>query len=286
MKVDVHFTTCHHSTVRCRDRYNNGVEGFNIKSWTPEEKLEIAKISLKSLADFTQGKVDRVSVLDDGSDNSNALEWLDSIKWCEVFKFPHRGSSQGINDYHKTIEADLVCHFEDDHVYYNPLDLDWSVLIYDFLINNPNVGVVTLISGLPCSPDDPGFRGKWGPIGMGKYNGLDVVLYRAMGNAHHIMLKSTYDKFFPLQGNTGGCEEYMNQRLESLGLLNAVLQIPVYAFHSHRYELPLPESPSTCKLNMTGRGIEYGIKDMYGAVKNRTKIDLYLTNEQGLYKYA
>lgn len=270
MKVDIHFTTCHHTEVKCRPRPNNGYPGFNIESWTHEDKLNIAKTSLQSLIDFCEVIPDYdLTVIDDGSNIAEARDWLNNLSGVNVLSFPHRGSAYGINDYFsKDNNADLICHFEDDHIFYNPEKLNWAQIAYEFLIENPNVGVITLRSGLPSDASDPGYFGKWGPKGFTE----KAILYHAMGNAHHIMLPRTYFKFLPLQGNTGGCEEYMNQRLSQLGLMNVELQIPVYAFHSHTWSRELPNPITTKDLNMTGRGIEYGIKEMYEHIKNNKAI--------------
>lgn len=269
MKVDVHMTTCHHSTVKCRPRTNDyNIENFNITEWTQLEKLEIAKISAQSLREFAGD----ISIVDDGSDLPEAIEWLATQK--NVYSYPHRGSGSALNSYHKRIpaETDLICHFEDDHVYYNPEKLDWAKIAHDFLVENPSVGVVTLISGLPNRPDYPDYNGAWGPVGFmdGK---VPALLFNCMGNAHHIMLKKTYDKFFPLVGSSGACEAYMNRRLAQLRLKNAELQIPVYAFHSHCLNRQLPVEITTNELNMSPRGREYGIADMYRYIKSNIPIE-------------
>lgn len=259
-------TTCFHSSMVCRPRINDyNIEGFNITPWTVEEKFKIAQITYKSLIEFI-GDENSLSIIDDGSNLKEANAWLNDIKskTNKVYQYTHRGSSQGINDYYKTIpnDIDVIFHCEDDHLIWNPENLDWKQICYEFLKENPDIGVVTLRSGLPSATDRPDYKGAWGPIGFRNSN-YNAIIYNNMGNAHHIMLKKTYDRFFPLQGNAGSCEAYMNNKLHSLGLLNAELQIPVYAFHSHCYSRPLPDIVTTTELNKSPIGIEYGIKNMY-----------------------
>ena len=289
MKTDIHFTTCIHSSMVCRPRTNDyNIQDFNITPWTIEEKLNIAKTSLKSLFMFS---LQRVNVIDDGSDYVEAIDWLlevDKIDDIAVRMYEHLGSSAGINNYHNNVlpkDTDLVCHFEDDHVYFNPEGLDWKQICYDFLMENPDIGVVTLRSGLPSEKWRPDYKGAWGPIGFRNSN-YNAIIYNNMGNAHHIMLKQTYDKFFPLYGNAGSCEAYMNDKLHSLGLFNAELQIPVYAFHSHCYSRALPEVVTTTALNLSPIGVEYGIKDMYDHIGRggRVQYSYYNSPQEEIHK--
>jgi hypothetical protein len=283
MKVDIHFTTCHHSSIKCRPRTNDyNLENFNISPWTTEEKFKITKKSLFSLIKFSiSGGLGEqpINVIDDGSDYNLVDNWLNLLEGGNLIKahrFEHRGSSAGLNDYVKTIpeDIDLIVHTEDDHCWFNPENLEWPAICHKFLKDNPDVGVITFRSGLPTNPKHPDYKGAWGPIGWreSRNDSPPAILFRCLGNAHHIMLKETYLKFFPLQGNAGSCEAYMNGKLSQLGLLNAEIQIPVYAFHSHCYEREMPAIVTTDELNMSPRGREYGIKNMVEYLKDEKPI--------------
>lgn len=275
-------TTCHHSSVKCRPRTNDyNIEGFNITSWTTEEKFLIAKKSLFSLFSFCVGPWGEqlINVVDDGSDYYRVASWLDLMEhgqFIKAHRFAHRGSGAALNDYVKIIpdDVDMIFHTEDDHVWFNPENLDWQSICRKFLNDNPDIGVITFRSGLPTNPSHPDYKGAWGPIGWRESinNSPPAFLFRNMGNAHHIMKRETYLKFFPLQGSAGSCEAYMNNRLAQLGLLNAEIQIPIYAFHSHCYERELPQIVMTFELNMSPRGREYGIKNMRDHIKDRRPI--------------
>lgn len=274
MIMDIHFTTCHHSTVKCRPRSNDyGLPNFNITPWTSEEKLEIAKISYQSLIEFCG---QNVTVIDDGSDNNEAREWLASLPSVKFYE--HRGSSAGINDYIGELNKstiDVFAHFEDDMIYFNPENLDWKSICYKFLQDNPDIATVTLKSLLPSKNIvDVAYHGAWGPIGWrDSINGSPpAILFNSLANANHISLKENYLKFFPLVGSSGACEHDMCMKLKNIRMLNAEIQIPVYAFHSHCLNRPLPENVRSEDLNLSGYGIEYGIKDMYEHIKNKRKI--------------
>ncbi len=102
-------TTCFHSSMVCRPRINDyNIEGFNITPWTVEEKFKIAQITYKSLIEFI-GDENSLSIIDDGSNLKEANAWLNDIKskTNKVYQYTHRGSSQGINDYYKTIPNDI-----------------------------------------------------------------------------------------------------------------------------------------------------------------------------------
>jgi hypothetical protein len=268
--IDVHITTCNHTSVKCRDR--QGLPSWsNIKSWTSQERIEISKLSIESIKSFvnqsTQKKqLKNFSLLDDGSDIPAAVEWLESIQNLNVIRYPHRGSSFGINEYQKTITSDLVFHIEDDHICFNPFKTNIVDLCHRILTSEQasryNIKVLTLRSGLPSHPDNLGIKGGWGPIGAINIDGIPLILYNAMGNAHHIMLSDTYNKFFPLNGNTGGCEAYMNRVMLQHGFKNAEIQDFIYAFHSHTLSYSVDTSPSSFKWNRSAEGFEYGIRDM------------------------
>lgn len=270
MTIDIHITTCNHSSVKCRDR--QGLPGWsNIRSWTNEERIDISKISVESIKSFiknstTPDQISRFSLLDDGSDLVNATSWLDSLKNIDVIRYPHRGSSSGINDYQKTIDADLVFHIEDDHICFNPFKKNIVKLCYDILTSEQaqrhRIKVLTLRSGLPSHKENLGINGAWGPIGKIKIDNVPLILYNAMGNAHHIMLRETYNTFFPLNGSTGGCESYMNNVMRLNSFKNAEIQEFIYAFHSHTLEYAIDNSPSCFKWNRSAEGFEYGIRDM------------------------
>lgn len=266
MKVDVHITTCHRSDVKCRPRPSpNDGRPWNVKEWTPEERLQISKLSIDSVQRFVNTMRYyhdvELTILDDGSDNKEANEWLDALSLLHslnVKRFPARGSSAGINDHISSLKLkpDYIIHIEDDHILFNPKSLD----IIGLIDNGPE-GVYTLRSGLPFEKTDRGFSGFWGPIGTVKKN-LQYIQYRSMGNAHHIVRYDMYKRFLPLQGNTGGCESYMNSVLQSLNIPNYEPQIHVHAFHSHTYKYPI-ESINLKDWHKSGEGYEYGIKDMH-----------------------
>jgi hypothetical protein len=275
MLVDVHITTCNHFDVKCRPRFNDrGVQGFNIKGWTQLDRVSISKYSVDSICRFVKSmspdSLSRFSLLDDGSNIPEAENWLTSLdeKTLLVKRYQHRGSSYGINDYYKSMACDLVAHFEDDHVMFNPFNLNWAEICYNILTSpkakEHNIKVLTFRSCLPTRNNDPGLHGAWGARGMQKINNLPTLtIHEAMGNAHHIMLKETYDQFMPLSGNTGGCEAQMNNSLSSMGFKNAEIQMPVYAFHSHTWNQPLPLKVTSEDLCKSAIGVEYGIKNMH-----------------------
>lgn len=280
--TNIHITTCHHSTVRCRPRYCD-YSRANIKEWTPEERLEISKISIKSLTNFCNIVTNKsIALLDDGSDMQKAIEWMDNEVEVNVIHFPHRGSSSGINDYisafKNTIkDDDLIVHFEDDHIAFNPLKLNWAERCFQILVSETSrinhVGVITLRSGLPTDTSTPGYNGAWGPRGWisGDY---EAPWFESMGNAHHIMLWKTYKQFFPLSGSSGKCEESMNIRLHQLGLKNIELQEHLYMFHSHMLNFKIDENNcSSNEWNLSGAGREYGIKDMDEYLRAKKRIE-------------
>lgn len=257
--IDIHITTCHHNSVKCRPRK----EG-NTKEWTPEERLNISKYSVDSISRFVsvlpKNKISRFTIIDDGSDYLPAIKWLESLTWPKVIHYPHRGSSAGINDYMTKLNADMVVHFEDDHIMFNPLSLRWDNICFDALAAS-QVDVVTFKSSLPSEQRDPGLHGAWGPIGW--LSEIQAIAYKSMGNAHHVMMADTYRKYLPLEGSSGGCETFMNQRLRSSKKINIELQFALYAFHSHLWSFPLQNKVTTRELSRSGEGWEYGIKDMH-----------------------
>jgi hypothetical protein len=285
MKIDIHVTSCHHSTVKCRERI--GLPDWNnIKPWTSEERLRISKYSVESITSFVnsinQQKIKRYSLLDDGSDYQDALDWHKTILSPSILNFKHGGSSAMINKYAETIDSDLVLHIEDDHICFNPLKLDFVEICYEVLNSEEakknNVGVITFRSGLPSDLDNVGINGAWGPKGWGKFGNYNGIIYNLLGNAHHLMLTETYKKFFPLNGSSGSCEEYMNKKIQELSIKNIELQIPIYFFHSHKLNWPINEkSAHSIEWNKSAQGFEYGIEDMHKYLKEKKKIicDLY-----------
>lgn len=296
MKIDIHITTCHHSSVKCRPRSNDyNIDGFNILGWTQEEKIKIARKSFLSLLKFVGDN--RISIIDDGSDLPNGkllLEFIKKYDMADVHTYQHRGSSFGINDYFASKQLDddtLICHFEDDHIYFNPENIDWVKTCYNFLKEHKDIGVLSLKSGFPTDRSFPDYHGDWGPIGWRESrNGLPpAFLFKSMGNSHHIMLYSIYKKFLPLQGSSGSCEAYMCRKLINIGLRCAEIQMPVYAFHSHCYEKDLPDQVTSKELNMCARGREYGIKNISGHINNSGRIlySFYTTpTEEAVYEFG
>ena len=283
MKLDIHITTCHRYNVKCRPRAHES-SLWNVKEWTHEERLEISKISVNSIIKLaeqlkTYKHEVAVTLLDDGSDIPSAIEWIDSLKdKIVVKKYSNRGSSAGINDHISDLKEkpDYIFHVEDDNLLFNPFNNDWLSIINDIKVEIPSIKVFTFRSGLPVERKDKGFTGDWGPIGFEPRGKIKTLLFKRMGNAHHIIRYDDYLKFLPLEGNTGGCEAFMNERLTSLGL-NAEPQIHVHCFHSHMYKYPI----STNRLNewhKTGEGFEFGIYDMDMYLKSRQPVVSTLYN--------
>lgn len=261
MKIDIHVTTCHKSSLVCRPRPQDaGTTRWNARPWTLEERLEISKISLESIRRFVDKTVSlghdvRFTILDDGTDTEEGINWLDSIDFAEVKRFPNRGSSAGINDHFKTIpeNTDLVLHLEDDQIVFDPFWSNWAEFAWRALkLNKSNIKSITFKNGLPSTPDNPGYVGSWGPLGSEKINGLEVIKFRCLGNPHHVFLYEDYKKLFPQQGNSGSNEYYLNSKLNEFGWLNGELQIPLFFFHSHLLEYPVPHIPSTKEMNLSG----------------------------------
>lgn len=275
MNIDFHITTCHRDNVKCRVRSpEQGVYGWNITEWTQQERLEISKISVESIIRqvnlLRKNHKIRLSLLDDGSNYPPAIQWLNSLQNIEVVRKPNSGSSDTINKYIDSVskDTDLIIHFEDDNLLFNPFGIDWIQYSYDIL-TDPSIGVVTLRSGLPTDPRDKGYSGAWGPQGTH----LIHPIFRCMGNAHHIMLYETYKQFLPLHGNTGACEAYMNNKLQSMDKRNIELQEFVYSFHTHKLNGKV-ESEDINMWNKTGEGYEFGIKDMHEYLTQKGKLDL------------
>lgn len=277
MNIDVHITTCNHSSVKCRDR--QGLPSWsNIKSWTSKERIEISKISVNSIKNFIKNSTDphqvsKFSLLDDGSDIQEAIEWLASIRDIDVIKYPHRGSSAGINDYQKTINSDFVLHIEDDHICFNPFGKN-IVNLADKILNSnlakeKNIKVLTFRSSLPTAKDSLGLNGEWGPREFVNVGNVPLILFNKLGNAHHLMLKKDYDLFFPLSGSSGSCECYMNDIMQRNNFLNAEIQDYIYMFHSHTLDFDTKAIGNTDDWNKSGDGFEYGIKNMHKHLLNR-----------------
>jgi hypothetical protein len=293
VKTDMHMTTCHHSSVKCRPRTNDyNIEGFNISGWTQEEKVKIARKSFFSLLKFVD--FENISIIDDGSDLPTGralISFLGLHKLATLYSFPHRGSSFGLNDYFSEKQLDndtLICHFEDDHIYFNPENLDWKQTCYHFLKEHKDIAVLSFKSGFPTDPSFPDYKGAWGPIGWreSKNDLPPAFLFKFMGNSHHIMLYETYKKFLPLQGSSGSCESYMCKKLVELGMFCAELQAPIYAFHSHCLKRELPNPVTSKELNMCARGREYGIVDMFYHITNNNHISYsYYTSPQKEVSY-
>jgi hypothetical protein len=125
---------------------------------------------------------------------------------------------------------------------------------------------------LPSDPSSPGINGAWGPKGFIKFGDYNGILYNLLGNAHHVMLKETYLKFFPLFGSAGSCESFMNNKMFELGIKNVELQAPIYFFHSHKLNYPIKNIPKTSEWNRSGDGFEYGISDMHEYLKSKKPI--------------
>lgn len=277
MNLDIHITTCHRKDVKCRPRKHEN-EKWNVKEWTHEERLEISKISVESIINFAN-KIKNynhsveITLLNDGSDIPEAVKWIESLKNIKVKNFPARGSSAGINDHFSDLNKnppDYILHIEDDNLLFNGLNIDWLTEIDKIKKAQNEIKVFTFRSGLPVEKQDKGYYGAWGPIKGLQINNAHVILFKMMGNAHHIMHWNDYKKFFPLHGNTGGCEAYMNSILETYGF-NCEPQFHVHCFHSHMLE----HSINNNKLNSwhkTGEGFEYGIKNMNDWLKNKNTV--------------
>jgi hypothetical protein len=268
MKLDIHITTCHRHNVKCRERPHEG-PGWNVRTWTQSERLCISKYSIESIIKFykqikNHGHDVSITLLDDGSDMPEALEWLKSLP-INVKYFPARGSSAGINDHINAISdnpPDYVLHIEDDHILFNPLNIDFLPIIDRIRISHGKECIFTFRSGLPFSVEDKGFTGGWGPIGSNKIQEIECVFYPNIGNAHHLIKWETYKKFFPLQGSSGGCEYYMNTILPRIGI-NIEPQLNIHFFHSHMWSYPIPIPATTTQWHKSGEGFELGIKEMH-----------------------
>lgn len=276
MKLDIHVTTCHRKNLKCRPRPPEN-SNWNVKPWTLEERLNISKISINSIINFSnQLKIHNhevnLTILNDGSDIPEAVDWLNSLP-VKIKHFNPRGSSAGINDHFMELRQDppdYIFHLEDDNLLFNPDNTDWLSIINDIQKNCEDIRVFTFRSGLPVEPEDKGFLGAFGPVGSKLINNINCILFGSMGNAHHIMKWSDYCKFMPLTGNTGDCEANMNLKLKSIGL-NAEPQIHVHAFHSHMYSYPI-NSNNLNKWHKTGEGFEFGMYDMDNYLKNKNMV--------------
>jgi hypothetical protein len=279
MKVNIHVTTCHRSDVRCRPRSPEQTNyPWNVTEWTPEERLEISKISVASIEKQVSllrelGHKVSLTVIDDGSDYQPAINWLTTLPsdLCSVMRNLPAGSSVGINKLFIEIpkDTDLVLHIEDDNLFFNPQSLDWAQLAYERFQEQESV--ITFRSGLPTDPKDKGYHGAWGPKGV---TNRGEPIFHMMGNAHHLMLYSTYSKFMPLSGNTGGCEANMCARMQQLRIPNIELQEFIYMFHTHK----LTGMVESCNINLwnkTGEGYEFGMRDMHTALSNRNYLELH-----------
>lgn len=276
MRLDVHVTTCHRPEVTCRSRPHEG-NNWNVREWTHEERLEISKISVSSIIKFcnlleSHGHSVTITLLDDGSSLPKAIEWINSLD-IQVKRFSAKGSSNGINLHMQEVKKDppdYILHLEDDNLLFNPLNLDWLSIVDEVKKANDEIKVFTFRSGLPVEESDKGFRGLWGPIKASTIANIHVLFFSRMGNAHHVMAWKDYIDFLPLQGNTGGCESYMNSKLSQLGL-NVEPQIHVHCFHSHMYKFPIDNN----NLNFwhkTGEGFEYGMLDMNTWLSNKKQV--------------
>lgn len=273
MLVNVHITTCHRSDVKCRvrPRDSHTPYGWNISEWNQEERLNISKSSVYSILAFADSIREyhevEIHLLDDGSNYPEALDWLNTVekdpRLSSVKRFPAGGSSSVINAHFESIhpDTDLIFHVEDDNLAFNPLDLEWADACRYRLkrYKEEGIGVLTFRSGLPTDPKDRGYRGSWGPQGT---SSLGDPIFNMMGNAHHVMTYETYKQFMPLQGNTGGCESLMCQRLAQLGLRNAEVQEYIYMFHTHKWTGLDKPSEDIELWNKSGEGWEYGMKEM------------------------
>ena len=280
MKVDIHITTCHHSTVNCRPRVRE-YPWSNVKPWTKTERLDISKVSVNSIINFTEDTsiIRRVTLIDDGSDMPEAITWLKSQDRLTVLAGAHKGSSAGINNYmtgQEHNDDDLIVHIEDDHISFNPFKIDWAQQCYNILTSKEaeknKIAVITFRSGLPTNIDIPGYYGAWGPKGWLTTDLVKAPWFSALGNAHHIMLWKDYKKFLPLSGSSGSCENSMNIQLSRLGLKNIELQDHIYMFHSHMWEYPISLGANTNDWNLSGAGKEYGIYNMDKYLREKKEI--------------
>lgn len=278
MKLDVHITTCHRRNVKCRPRFkNHNKPEWNVKEWTHEERIKITKISVISIVNFCLklkkfGHEINLTLLDDGSDIPEAIEILNSLP-IRLVRYPARGSSAGINDHIKTLESnppDYVFHVEDDNLLFNPLNMDWLTTIDKIKKSNEDIKVFTFRSGLPVESVDKGFTGLWGPIGSKSCDETHLILFKAMGNAHHIINWNDYKKFLPLGGSTGSCESQMNNVLMKIGL-NCEPQIHVHCFHSHMWKFPINNN-NLNQWHKTGEGFEFGMFDMDNYLRQKLPI--------------
>lgn len=278
MKLDVHITTCNRTNVKCRPRPHEN-SSWNVKEWTHQERIEISKLSIESILKFCCqikffGHSVSITVLDDGSDIKEWLDYLDVLENdITVKRFPPRGSSAGINEHINNLVSsppDYIFHVEDDNLLFNPLSLDVLGICNMLQNRDPRIKVITFRSGLPVESSDKGYHGDFGPIGSETLSHINCIYFKRMGNAHHLIRWKDYLNFMPLDGNTGGCEASMNNKLLKLGF-NIEPQIHVHAFHSHMFSYPI----TTNNLNSwhkTGEGFEFGHKEMNEYLKSKNKV--------------
>lgn len=283
MVVDIHITCCHNSTMKCRPR-GREYPRSNVTEWTLPERLEISKISIQSLQYFIKPLLSkhtiRCTLLDDGSDIPEALEWMNSLEGIEVIHYPKMETSAVINEYMKTVtKPDLIVHLEDDQIYFNPLNLDWIEIAHRYLTSKPffinkMIGL-TFRNGLPSDESNPQFYHNWGAKGFldSPNDNIKCVFYELISNNCHMMTWNHYKQFLPLHGNSGNCEALMSLAIRDNGLKFTEAQEFIHIFHTHKYKEQLPDYVTTEELNLSGMGIEYGIYNIHEHLLGKGKID-------------
>lgn len=255
-------------------------EGYKPSSFSPgwqsiEERFQITKTSIESLLFFAKSSKDivhEITILDDGTDYQPSLDWMKSLK-CNVIHFPSVGSAEMMNHYLKGTGCDIIFHFEDDQIYFNPFRKNYIEDCKNILLNDKlGIQVICFKSGHGGPGESsPEYNPRDYTTGNDKHKSFYVIPY--IGNAQHVMLRENYEKFFPLIGNRGSCETMMNQKNErELKFRQAELQEHYYVFHSHVINGTIPNQVSTTDLRKWGCGIQYGIKDMHEYLLNKKPI--------------
>lgn len=277
MKVDVHCTTCHNSGVEARVT--------SIKSWTREQKKDICKISIESLIRFCEsqkkyGHEITITLLDDGSDQLDMVNWMDNHPLVKVKHFKKQGSGPCTTQHVRTCEADLIVHVEDDQIYFNPYDIDWVSKSYE-LLKNSNVHFLTTYAGTPEFT-----RGAWySPTYNIVHNGIEFIHFPYIGNSFFITLKQNFNKLLPITLSSGEAETELNNKAKELKLVNGLINIPVFVFHSHLLHQDMPENIDTTSLRQWVNGKQYGIEDMHAYFLNKNPVNVvtvsdFFTNKQ------
>jgi len=287
MKIDIHIMTCH----RCD--YVPTAPGFNPNVWkTPEERLEISKISIDSFRRFissvNQNSISSVSIINDGSTYEPALKWLSSITDIDVVNYDNMGSGPAMSKYIESLDddVDLVAHFEDDQIMFNPLNKDWADIAYRLISSEKEYGgfirAVCFRSGHGCISSS---HHKYAHSFTKKYNlAYNTVPY--LGNSQFVIDLDSIKQLLPIEGNRGNSETYINEKKNKLGIIHAEIQDHIFMFHSHVLEGGIPQIPNTDSLRNWVKGEVFGIKNLHQHLLGGNMIDCIIVTDEinGTYK--